>query len=172
MELNIEATIKKAVEAGIEAGRKQAEQIEQSKFDAYKSTERRLYALPDIKEKVEQDRESLQELLDHGTKGRSKDICRFQYSGQRLSEEEIVDALAKDIQSIIAKNVHEIEVIEDALAPLIGDTYYQALSGKYFDHLEDDAIAININCDPRTVRRNRGRLVRRVAVRLYGVDAL
>lgn len=170
--MNIEAAIIKAVNAGIEAGRKQAVQVEQAKFDAYKATERRLYALPDIREKVDQDKESLLELLDHGTKGRSKDICRFKYSGQRLSEEEIVDALAKDIEATIAKNVHEIELIEDALAPLTSDTYYRALEAKYFEQLDDEAVAKNLNCDPRTVRRNRGRLVRRVAVRLYGVDAL
>jgi hypothetical protein len=40
---DIEAIIKRAVEAGLAAGRKQAEQTAR---DAYRATERRLYALP------------------------------------------------------------------------------------------------------------------------------
>ena len=46
--INIEAIIKKAVNEGINAGRREAEK---KPLNAYKETERRLYALPDIIEK-------------------------------------------------------------------------------------------------------------------------
>jgi len=169
---DIKVYIQAAVKEGIEAGRKIAKKEEEAKFVAYPATERRLYALPDIKEKVNKAREHLRDLADHGRQGHSKDICRFQFSGQRLSEEEIVDALTKDIQATIAKNIREIEEVEDALAPLTRDPYYRALEAKYFEQIPDDNLAAELNCDASTVRRNRARLVRRVAVRLYGADAL
>jgi len=56
---DIERIIKSAVQAGLEAGRIQAER---TATDAYKATERRLYALPTLKKKVEDARERLAEL--------------------------------------------------------------------------------------------------------------
>ncbi len=167
--MNVEAIIKKAVNEGIKAGITQAEQ---SKLNAYKSTENRLRAFPDLRDKVINDKEYLQELLEHGPRGHSNDIRRFQRSGVRLSEEELVYALSKDIEASIAKSEYEIKAIEDALAPLTNDSYFRVIEGKYFEQLDDEFIAEELHCDPSTIRKNRGRLVRRVAVRLYGVDAL
>ncbi len=167
--MNVEAIIKKAVNEGIKAGTKQAEQ---SKLNAYKSTENRLRAFPDLLDKIIKDKEHLQDLLEYGPRGHSKDICRFQRSGVRLSEEELVDALSKDIAASIAKSEYEIKAIEDALAPLTSDLYYRVIEGKYFEQLDDEFIAEELHCDPSTIRKNRGRLVRRAAVRLYGVDAI
>ena len=47
-----------------------------------------------------------------------------------------------------------------------------AVDGKYIQRMNDEDIAEKIHCDPSTVWRNRKRLVQRVAVRLYGVDAV
>ena len=38
--------------------------------------------------------------------------------------------------------------------------------------MNDEEIAEKIHCDPTTVWRNRKRLIQRLAVRLYGVDAV
>jgi DNA-directed RNA polymerase specialized sigma24 family protein len=55
---------------------------------------------------------------------------------------------------------------------LTSDPYYRALEGKYFEQKSDDELAEELNCDVSTVWRNRGRLVTRLAIRLYGVDAV
>lgn len=165
----IEKIIRQAVSEGIEAGRRQAEQ---STKNAYRETERRLYALPDLKDKIEKDKAYLEDFKKYGPSGRSADIIRFQKSGVRLSEEDIKSAIIQDYTARIAANEFEIKTVEEALAPLTRDTYFLALSGKYFKNFSDEIIADRLHCDPRTVRRNRGRLVSRTAVRLYGVDAL
>lgn len=165
----IEAIIKKAVIEAIEAGRKLSEQKPK---DAFKATERRLYALPDLREKVKRDRERLEELQEHGLRSRSNDIIRFQKSGRRISDEELLEGLIQDLKATIAADEYEIKTIEDALAPLTSDPYFRTVTGRYFDNLTDEEIAKEIPCDPATVWRNRGRLVTRLAVRLYGVDAL
>jgi len=167
--LKIEAIIQQAVTEGIKAGLKIQEK---GKFDAYKATERRLYAIPDIKDKITELQGRLQDLRDHGRPGHSKDICRFQVSGQRLTDDEILDALIQDIAAAIAKNEYEIKEIDTALAPLKTEQYYPALEGRYFNNESDDKMAVLLHCDTSTVRRNRAKLVRRVAIRLYGVDAL
>lgn len=166
---DIERIIKSAVQAGLEAGRIQAER---TATDAYKATERRLYALPTLKKKVEDARQRLADLQNMGLPGRSKDVIRFSRSGRRLSPEEILEALIQDTKASIATDEFEIETIEKALDNISDDQYYPVISGRYFEGLSDEEIAKKIPCDERTVRRHRGRLVRVLAVWLYGADAV
>ena len=166
---DIEKIIKKAVEAGIKAGRVQAERTPDN---SYKSTERRLYALPVLIKKVKDTRQRLVELEQDGVPQRSKDVIRFARSGVRISPEEILDALIIDLKASIAADEHEIETIKKALKNIEGDEYYLAVKGRYIEGLSDEEIAKQISCDERTVRRHRGRLVRVVAVWLYGAEAV
>jgi hypothetical protein len=166
---DIEKIIKKAVEAGIKAGRVQAERTPDN---TYKATERRLYALPVLVRKVEDARLRLEELEEKGAPGRSKDVIRFARAGVRVSPEEILEALIVDIKASIAADEHEIETMRKALQLIEDDTYYPAVKGKYIEGLSDEKIAAAVSCDPSTVRRNRGRLVRILAVWLYGTEAV
>ena len=169
MAKNIEVIIKKAVNEGIEAGRRLSVS---APYDAYKAVERRLRALPDLKDKVKEEREYLEDLLTYGLPKHSNDIIRFKRSGVRLSDEEILEALIMDLKASIAANEHEIKTVEDALEVLKTDPYYPVIKGKYFEQLSDEVLAEELFCDASTVRRNKARLVRRLAVRLYGVKAL
>jgi DNA-directed RNA polymerase specialized sigma24 family protein len=166
---DIESIIKKAVQEGINAGRKQAER---APGDAYKATERRLYALPVLIKKVEDAKERLKELEQTGAPGRSKDVIRFARAGVRVSPEEILETLIADIKASIAADEYEIETMRKALQLIEDDTYYPAVKGKYIEGLSDEKIAAAVSCDPSTVRRNRGRLVRTLAVWLYGAGAV
>ena len=165
----IEAIIKKAVTEAVEAGRKLSEQKPK---DVFKATERRLYALPVLIKKVEDARQRLKELEQIGMPERSKDVLRFSRSGRRLSPEEILEALISDIKASIAADEHEIETIKKALKNIEGDPYYLTVTGRYFEGLSDEEIAKQIPCDERTVRRHRSRLVRVLAVWLYGAEAV
>ena len=161
----IDAAVKKGIEAGMQLAENQARAL-------YKATERRLYALPDLREKVERDKAYLRELQTHGAARRSKDIIRFKKSGVRLTDDEIVEGITQDIEAQIACNEHEIEILEWALEKVKEDEYYLALSGRYFDNWSDERIGVELHCDPRTVRRHRSRLVNRVKNRLYGTSAV
>lgn len=140
--------------------------------EAYKSTERRLRALFDLQEKVEHDKERLAEYEAGIVRGRSKDIVRFSKSGSRVSPEEKLDALKQDLAARIAADEYEIEQVETALKVIESDQYYMTVYNRYVLQESDDDIAAQIHCDASTVRRRRGILVRRLAVRLYGVDAI
>ena len=126
----------------------------------------------DLREKLEDDRELLAEIRAYGPRQRSKSITRFTKTGVRLTPEEIFEAVVTDTEAEIAADEHEIEAIERALAAISDDPYYLAVTGKYIDHMTDEEIAGEIHCDATTVWRNRKRLVQRLAVRLYGADAL
>jgi hypothetical protein len=165
----VEKIIRQAVKEGIEAGMQLAEKQARA---LYKATERRLYALPDLREKVERDKAYLRELQTHGAARRSKDIIRFKKHGVRLSDEDIKEAMVQDLLARIAADEFEIKTIEEAMEPVKGDEFFLSVSGRYFGNWSDEKIGTEIHCDARTVRRHRGRLVRRIAVRLYGAAAV
>ena len=139
---------------------------------AYKDTERRLYAFNDLLDKIEEDKETLSELMTHGAPARSKSVVRFNRSGVRLTPDEILEGIIQDLTATIAADEHEVDTIATVLNRIQDDPYYITIAGKYIDQRSDEDIAAAVPCDPSTIRRNRGRLIRRLAVMLYGSQAL
>lgn len=173
-----EETLKKLIEDGIQkaisAGR--IAQQEDSKTP-YKATERRLYALPHLEEKLAIDKENLEylegdEFSCGHFQGKSKSIVRFSATGIRVSPEQQAEALVQDIRARMAADEEEIRMVRKALDAIKPDCYYRTVEARYFENLHDDLVAEELFCDASTVRRNRSRLVRIVAIRLYGSKAI
>lgn len=156
--------IQKAVNAGRIQGAAMAK-------DTYKATERRLYALPILREKLQEDKEKLEEIRTHGTPQHSKGIVRYSRTGIRLSPEEILDGIIKDMEATIAADQYEIDTVEKALAHVKDDPFYSAIEAKYFEGLDDEDVAEDLNCGTTQLWKQRGRLVRALAVFLYGSQA-
>lgn len=166
--VDFETIIKKAVAEGYQAGLNQAEQQVKN---TYKATEHRLYAYPDIKELIEQEKAYLKDLQDYGLRRHSQDILRFRKSGSRLKPEDMLEAIIQDYIAKIAASQHEIDVIDRALEGLKTDQYFRIIELRYFKQMGREEVGIEMNCDTSTVWRNQKRLVQRMAVRLYGVYA-
>ena len=162
---SIEEIIKKSVNAAVRAA-------QQAPKDAYKATEKRLYALPYLKQKCEDDRELYQELLTYGPRQKSKSIVRFQKNGVALTPDEIFSAIKQDMEATIAADEEEINAVERAIATIQGDRYEYCVTGRYFEETDDETIGQTLGCDTSTVWRNRKRLVQRIAIMLYGARAV
>ncbi len=140
--------------------------------DAFKATEKRLYAYPLLKAKIEDDKEQLEEVKRYGARSKSNSITRFMKNGIRLEREEIKEAVIIDLQAGIAADQHEVERIEKALEQIQGDEYTDIIRLKYFEQKTDEEIADELHCAPRTVRTHKSTLVGRLSVFLYGAGAL
>lgn len=140
--------------------------------DAFKATEKRLYAYPLLKAKIEDDKEQLEEIRNYGVRSRSKSITRFMKSGVRLDTEDIKQAVIIDLTASIAADQHEVERIEKALEQIQGGDYTDIIRLKYFEQKTDEEIADELHCAPRTVRTHKSTLVGRLSVFLYGAGAL
>ena len=160
--------IRDIIMQAVEAGRISAERTAK---DAFKATERRLYGLPTLKIKLEDDLERLEEFKLYGPRERSKSITRFIKNGNRLTPDEIWEAVLMDMEATIAADQYEIDAMDKALSVIRDDEYYLTVTGRYLDDLPDERVAELIPCDTSTVWRNRKRLVQRLAVWLYGADA-
>ena len=104
--------IRDIIMQAVEAGRISAERTAK---DAFKATERRLYGLPTLKIKLEDDLERMEEFKLYGPRERSKSITRFIKNGNRLSPDEIWEAVLMDMEATIAADRYEIETLERAL---------------------------------------------------------
>lgn len=161
----VEEIIRESVNAAIVSA-------ERAPKDAYKATERRLYAYPYMKKKLEDDMDALNEVKKYGPREKSRSIVRFQKSGGRLTQDEIFSAVVLDLEAAIASDESEIIAVEKAISYIEEDGYALCVTGRYFEDLDDDTIARQLGCDSTTVWRNRKRLVQRVSVMLYGAQAL
>lgn len=167
----IEQAVKKALNTAVLYG------VEQGKHEAkdpFKQTEIRLYAYPELQGNIKKYNKDIEDLREEGPSGRSKDIVFFSAhgGGTRLSADEIQEARIMIVQKKVYRDQTEIDEIEYALQAVEGDEYYSVIEMKYFQGKSDDEIAAAIPCDPRTVRRNKTRLVRKLAVKLYGAEAV
>lgn len=140
--------------------------------DVFKATEKRLYAYPVLSAKIRNDEEMLEEIQLHGIHQKSHSITRFLRSGTRLDAEDIKQAVMLDLRAAIAADRHEIERIDKALEQIADDAYHELVRYKYFEQKSEDEIADLMHCAPRTVRAHKSRLVGRLAIFLYGAEAL
>jgi len=167
--LDTKALITEAVNAGLQAGRAQASSTAK---DAFKATERRLYAIPILTRKVKEDIEKLEEIRTNGPQSRSKSIVRFQKTGYRVDPEEMLDAIIQDLEATIAIDKHEIETVRSAMEAFKDDPYYPTVTGRYIDRYDDEDIAADLGCSANQVWKQRTRIVKDISVMLYGASAV
>ena len=140
--------------------------------NAFKATEKRLYAYPILRLKIKNDLERIDEIRNYGVPKKSISVIGLMRSGSRLTPEEIAEALINDINSDIAVTENEIKNIDKALSIITEDQYADIIRYKYFENKSDDEISKIINCNPSTVRRQKSRLIGRLMIFLYGVMAI
>lgn len=139
------------------------------------ATEKRLYALPILRERIEDNREELVELEKLGAEAARQhrsSLVRLIRPGMGISPEEVHAAQLAELRARLAADEREVRKMQNALNAVKEDPYFSTIALKYFDGVKDAQAAEVLHCDPATVRRNRNRLVKRLAMRLYGVDCL
>ena len=134
--------------------------------NCYKQTIKRIKALPILMERVEYNRARLGE-DGNLMPGKSKSIVRFSASGVRVDPEEMLEAVRRSVEAHLAADQEEIDEVTCALERVKDDRYYPTVDGLILNK-SDEQLAEELYCDESTVRRNRARLIRRIAVFLYG----
>lgn len=166
----IDEMIKKAVNEGIKAGYN----VRKNEISNYhRRTEKLLYSYQDMKKSIEAFVEELEELKSYGLKDKSKSIV-YMPSGSRMGENDLLEARIQDINYKIQRTEREIKWIDNALEAVQDDKWYRIIALKYFQSMSDEDISEidEFKCDPSTVRRHKNRLVSKIAIRLFGADAL
>jgi len=148
---------------------------EEGKETPYQLTVKRLYAFPILKERILDNEEQLMELETLGLdalRHHDGSIVRMLRPGMRIDPEEAHNTQLAYLRGRIAADEMEVRQVQRALNNVCGAPYCAVVDCKYFQHMTDEETAEKLCCDPSTVRRNRLRLVRRIALRLYGKEAM
>lgn len=168
IEKSFDKQVKKAVELIQEANKRQ----EQEERNYFKDTERLLYNYPALKQKIDADVEFLNNPdAEAKPSCKSKDIVCFSTSNTGSHGLDL-DRYTQGVKSSMMRTRQEVLRIERALESIKGDTYYRVIELKYFDGLSFEEIAEGLEKDEKTCRRNRSRLVNKLKIMLFGVEAI
>lgn len=168
--ISIEKIIRKTVEETIKEINKRPVQQERNYF---KDTEKLLYAYPALKLQIKEIEKDIKDLQEEGYTEKSKDIVMMPTGGgQVLTKKEIQEQRIKNRQDSLARTQREVNRIERALKQIEDDPGYGVIEKKYFGGKTNDEIAEDLSYSVRTVIRHKNRLINKLKVMLFGVDAL
>jgi DNA-directed RNA polymerase specialized sigma24 family protein len=164
--LSIDQAVKKAADAIMAAN----EQVQAEQRNYFRETERLLYSFPALKLSLAEYDEDAQagELI--ASRAKSKDIVRWSSNGGNTVTD--TDEIKKSKLASVERTRKQVQRIERALETVKDDTYYEIIPLKYWDGIPGEEIAERLNCDERTYRRHKNRLVNRIKIVLFGADAL
>ena len=139
----------------------------------FRETEILLYNYPALRLKVSQDEEFLYDPESYSapTNNRSKDIVIFS-TRSTGSHGLDIDQYTQSMKSSMMRTRQEVLRIDRALEVIKDDKYHDIIAMKYWDGLTFDDIAEILDCEEKTVRRNKNRLVNKLKIMLFGADAL
>lgn len=145
-----------------------------SRVSGYKATEQRLYAYPVLQDNV-QNRwpADIEDLKKEKVSESSKSIVRWsEQAGVKISPEERQEARILALQAKLERDREELAVMDRVLNTVKMDAAYPWLTAYYFDRRDLDVIAEESGVSRQAVVRAKNGLVRLLALRLYGAEAL
>lgn len=144
--------------------------------DCYKATEARLYAYPVLLENIKRYKLDIRDLKKEKNTEKSKDItCWGGASGIRLTPEEKQQARIMAVEVKLARDQAEVDKIDRILDRLEASEDAEAVDlirQAYFSGIALDDIALREGVSLSTIQRRRTRLVRQLALMLYGAEVL
>lgn len=86
--------------------------------------------------------------------------------------EESVDAAVRRIEASVQDTVQAIALIDRCMAQIKSDPYYDVLEMLYFEGRTQEDIAMTFGCSQVAISKNKSRLVRELAMRLFPNQAV
>lgn len=146
----------------------------QTRQSGYKATEQRLYAYPVLVDNVRNRwPKDIEDLKREPVGQVSKSIVKWSVQGGvKISPEERQEARILALQAKLERDRQELAVMDRALNTIKTAPAYPWLTAYYFDGKDMDAIAEEYGTTRQQVARAKAMLVRVLALRLYGAEAL
>ena len=138
---------------------------------AYQKTEQLLFNYLGFKRIVAERQQEIADLRTYGVPGKSGSIVSYSPHsgsvGQLVRPEESVEGAVRTVERSVEGTVQALALIDKCLAMLQNDPYYDILPMRYFEGRTLEDIGVHLGCDHTTVSRNKSRLVRELAMRLF-----
>lgn len=154
-----------------------ADKVAQTKAEktAYQKTEQLLFNYKGFLRIVEERKQEIADLRKYGVPSKSAMSGgeRVQTSrtnvGIVLPEDAVEDAV-RTVERSVQGTVQCIALIDKCMAALKNDPYYSILPMRYFEGRTLEDIGVYLGYDHSTISRNKSRLVKELAMRLFPDD--
>ena len=147
--------------------------IEQRVAKCFRNAEALLYKYNRLREEIRECEELKKQIEKIGLPEKSKSFVTYNKNNSLPTDkDEQTEKILHDINVRKATLELEYEIIERGIKIFEEDPYKKTVTLRYMEGMNDAQIAEIINCDPATVWRNRQRIVKALAVYLYGVIAV
>ena len=139
---------------------------------AYQKTEQLLYNYMGFKRIVQERKLEIEELRTYGVpqtsvmSGGERVQTSRNVAGIVLPEEAVENAVHR-VEASVQGTVQAIALIDKCMAALMNDLYYKVLEMFYFEGRTLEDIAVYYGVDHSTISRNKSRLVRELAMRIF-----
>lgn len=165
----IEGTAEKTADVVIRELRKN-NLLVSGKQTPFQKIETLLFNYNNFKAVVEDKKEQIAEIQKYGLRKKSISISSFSTSDgmieAKTEHDKVQDRIDEIMQSIqVTQNY--IKIIDSALDQISDDPYYDIIRMRYFESQSRDDIADYFGCDPKTITRNKNRLVNLLQIRLF-----
>lgn len=144
---------------------------------AYSKTEALLFNYRGFKRIVDERMSEIEDIKKHGVPQKSGAVV--EYGGNSggtprgiVLPEESVEAACARIRRSVEDTVQAIALIDRCMAQIKSDPYYSVLEMLYFEGRTQEDIAMTFGCSQVAISKNKSRLVRELAMRLFPNQAV
>lgn len=138
---------------------------------AYQKTEQLLFNYMGFKRIVREKMEEIEDIKRFGVPKKCGGVTEFVQKGGLprglVLEEESVEDAVRNVERSVRETVQVIALIDKCMAALKHDPYYPILEMRYFEGRTQEDIAVTLGCNQATIARNKSRLVKELAMRLF-----
>ena len=138
---------------------------------AYQKTEQLLYNYVGLQKIVAERMQEIEEIRMYGVPKKCGGVSEYVSKGGMprglVLEEESVEDAVRNVQRSVQSTVQHLAQIDKCMAALKYDPYYKVLEMRYFEGRTQEDIAATFGCNQATIARNKSRLVKELAMRLF-----
>lgn len=138
--------------------------------NAYQKTELLLWNYKGFKKVIADKKEQIEEIRKHGVPHKGGAV--HSYGGNALvsemrTEEEAVEDAVTAINHSMQEVVTIVNIIDNAMANLKDDPYYDILEMRYFEGMGQEDIGKALKCTQPNVSYHKNRLIRELSVQMF-----
>lgn len=143
--------------------------LKDSRQTPFQKTETLLYNYKNFQAAIADKQKQIETIRQEGIPKKSASITSFSGNAtyEVKTDADKADDKIEAIEQSVQTTVSFIKVIDDALAALKDDPYFDIIRLKYFEGKSHEDIADYFSVNIRTISRNRNRLVNLLCIRLF-----
>lgn len=141
-----------------------------------KETVKKLKSYPILKQNIEEFKKDLEDIKKENFETVpavhvvSPNNNTDKYLSDDLEKRRFIESIK--IRKSMLRDVRAIKEIERAMEAIRNEPYNSIIEMQYFKHMSADNIANELNCDIKTVYRNRIKLIDILTIKFFGGDAI